>query len=78
MRFYSNSKFEEHCKLLRDNQIPFRTSSYLDDFTYEIKIDEYALLKDLESGKLKVVLDPKTIEDDEDLIFNLTKDYNNK
>ena len=41
-------------------------------------IDEYTFLKDIESGRLKVILNLKSIGDDEDLIFNLSKDSNNK
>lgn len=74
-------KFENKCKLLKDNHIPFYTRKLnhgMNSFDYKIVIDEYTLFSDLESGKLKLVSDPKVIEDDQDLIFNLSNSSNNK
>lgn len=74
-------EFEKKCKLLKDNHIPFYTrqkSNGMNIFDHQIVIDQYTLFSDLESGKLKLVSNPKVVEDDQDLIFNLTKDYNNK
>jgi len=64
--------FEKQCKLLKENNIPFTI------FNYEVIVDQHALLKDLEFGKLKVILNQKAIGDDQDLIFNLSSSSNNK